>query len=91
MHAVWRRYVDVVPLQAGKLQALEHVRRQAGFSLMATVACGDSGNDILMLSGERVYACVLNVGCCDVCAHACIQGAFAVGLIDYKPSLQPGM
>ncbi len=45
------RYMDVVPLRAGKLEALNHVRRHFGFSVASTVACGDSGNDILMLSG----------------------------------------
>jgi hypothetical protein len=41
-----------VPIQAGKLEALEYVRqRHGGFPLASTVACGDSGNDILMLSG----------------------------------------
>ncbi|MEW5316387.1 MAG: hypothetical protein WDW38_007764 [Sanguina aurantia] len=45
------RYVDIVPIRAGKLQALHHVRRRHGFEVGSTVACGDSGNDILMLSG----------------------------------------
>ena len=47
------KYVDVVPAGAGKLESLEHVRRSLGFGLEATVACGDSGNDILMLSGAN--------------------------------------
>lgn len=51
-HGGWK-YVDIVSAQAGKLESLEHVRRQLGFGLAATVACGDSGNDILMLSGEN--------------------------------------
>ena len=29
-----------------------HVREQLGFGLLETVACGDSGNDILMLAGD---------------------------------------
>lgn len=45
------KYVDIVSAQAGKLESLEHVRRELGFAHAATVACGDSGNDILMLSG----------------------------------------
>lgn len=40
--------------QAGKLEALEHVRKSHGFSKDATIACGDSGNDILMLDGEDI-------------------------------------
>lgn len=45
------RYLDVVPRQAGKLEALNYVRLRYGFPISSTVACGDSGNDILMLSG----------------------------------------
>lgn len=47
------RYVDLVPVQAGKLQALEYARQALGFDRDATVACGDSGNDIDMLQGEH--------------------------------------
>ena len=47
------RYIDLVPAQAGKLQALEYVRQALGFDRDATVACGDSGNDIDMLQGEH--------------------------------------
>ena len=46
-------YIDVVSAGAGKLESLEHVRRALGFHESATVACGDSGNDILMLSGRN--------------------------------------
>ena len=45
------RYMDLVPPQAGKLQALEYARRSLGFTPDQTVACGDSGNDIDMLEG----------------------------------------
>lgn len=51
-HGGWK-YVDVVSAQAGKLESLEHVRGELGFALEATVACGDSGNDILMMSGRN--------------------------------------
>lgn len=47
------RFVDVVSKNAGKLEALEYARRRFSFPINATVACGDSGNDILMLSGEN--------------------------------------
>ena len=47
------QYVDVVPRLAGKLESLEYVRRAFGVPTDRTVACGDSGNDILMLSGEN--------------------------------------
>ncbi|KAG2488724.1 hypothetical protein HYH03_012724 [Edaphochlamys debaryana] len=58
-HGGWK-YMDVVPLRAGKLEALNHVRRHFGFSVASTVACGDSGNDILMLSGENLAIVVGN-------------------------------
>uniref|UniRef100_A0A7S0QZA9 Sucrose phosphatase-like domain-containing protein n=1 Tax=Chlamydomonas leiostraca TaxID=1034604 RepID=A0A7S0QZA9_9CHLO len=51
-HGDWR-YMDIVPLRAGKLEALHHVRKMYGFPVEAAVACGDSGNDILMLQGEN--------------------------------------
>ncbi|KAG2425471.1 hypothetical protein HXX76_013681 [Chlamydomonas incerta] len=58
-HGGWK-YMDVVPIRAGKLEALNHVRRHFGFSVASTVACGDSGNDILMLSGENLAIVVGN-------------------------------
>ena len=47
------RFLDIVPTSAGKLQALNYVRNRYGFEVEATVACGDSGNDILMLAGAN--------------------------------------
>ena len=46
------QYVDVVSNQAGKLESLEYVRKAYGIELERCVACGDSGNDILMLGGK---------------------------------------
>ena len=46
-----RRFLDIVPINAGKLEALEYVRQRHNFPVGSTVACGDSGNDILMLAG----------------------------------------
>lgn len=46
------RYLDLVSRQAGKRESLEYVARRCGFPLEHTVACGDSGNDILMLAGD---------------------------------------
>lgn len=46
------KFIDCVSSGAGKLESLEHVREQLGFEVSETVACGDSGNDILMMSGE---------------------------------------
>lgn len=49
-----------MPIRAGKLEALEYVRKEHGFSHASTVACGDSGNDILMLSGRNLAIVVGN-------------------------------
>ena len=48
------RVLDLVPPRAGKREALEYVRQRYGFPVERTVACGDSGNDVLMLSGVGV-------------------------------------
>jgi len=47
------RYVDVVPIAAGKEQALQYVRERYGVAHHLCVAAGDSGNDILMLDGDH--------------------------------------
>ncbi|GMH38515.1 hypothetical protein BSKO_06399 [Bryopsis sp. KO-2023] len=47
------RYLDLVSNQAGKLESLDYVRKSYGFDKESTIACGDSGNDILMLSGKN--------------------------------------
>jgi hydroxymethylpyrimidine pyrophosphatase-like HAD family hydrolase len=46
------QYLDIVSAQAGKLESLEYVRRDFGVALDRTVACGDSGNDTLMVGGD---------------------------------------
>jgi HAD superfamily hydrolase (TIGR01484 family) len=56
------RYVDLVPAGAGKLAALEHVRGALGFTPAATVAAGDSGNDLDMLRTEGVGHAAIVVG-----------------------------
>jgi HAD superfamily hydrolase (TIGR01484 family) len=47
------QYVDVVSRRAGKLESLEYVRDAYGVAAERTVACGDSGNDQLMLGGKN--------------------------------------
>ncbi len=47
------RYLDCVPLSAGKEQALQYVRKMYGIPEHLCVAAGDSGNDILMLEGDH--------------------------------------
>ena len=59
-HGQGWKYVDCVSNQAGKLESLEFVRKKLGFELERTVACGDSGNDELMLSGRNLAIVVGN-------------------------------
>eukprot|EP00884_Botryococcus_braunii_P004434 jgi/Botrbrau1/13992/Bobra.150_1s0004.1 len=47
------RYIDCVPINGGKLEALEYVRMLFNIPQSRCVAAGDSGNDILMLEGEN--------------------------------------
>ena len=47
------RYLDLLPVKAGKKQAMEALARQFGFELDSVVACGDSGNDIQMMEGAN--------------------------------------
>lgn len=52
------RFLDIVSRKAGKLEALQYVQNSLGFDHHQTIACGDSGNDRLMLDGECL-ACVV--------------------------------
>jgi hydroxymethylpyrimidine pyrophosphatase-like HAD family hydrolase len=54
------QYVDVVSRRAGKLESLEYVRNAFNVPTSRTVACGDSGNDILMLGGKNKAVVVGN-------------------------------
>lgn len=54
------RFLDIVSINAGKLQALEFVRQKYGFAHDRTIACGDSGNDKDMLSGQNLAIVVGN-------------------------------
>ena len=54
------RYVDVVAAGAGKLEALEYVRKLYRMPHERTVAAGDSGNDQLMLGGKHYSLLVGN-------------------------------
>jgi sucrose-6F-phosphate phosphohydrolase len=47
------RVLDIIPINGGKRNAMEYLRRLWGFSPDSTVAAGDSANDILMLDGEH--------------------------------------
>jgi sucrose-6F-phosphate phosphohydrolase len=46
------RFVDLVPIAAGKLAALQYAAETLGFEPHQTVACGDSGNDLDMLQSD---------------------------------------
>ena len=79
------QYVDVVAAGAGKLESLEYVRAALRFSRAATVAAGDSGNDVAMLSG-RHRAIVVGNAQPDLAAWAaaqCGEGALAL-LLDLR-------
>lgn len=54
------RYLDIVSNQAGKLAAMEFIRSGLGFGHSATLACGDSGNDIAMMEGRNLGIIVGN-------------------------------
>jgi hypothetical protein len=60
------RYFDCVAYLAGKLEALEYVRRMYNVPHARCVAAGDSCNDILMLEGDNKAIVVNNaqVGAC---------------------------
>ncbi len=58
------RFLDLVPVKAGKLEALEYVRRQHGFPISATVACGDSGNGGSVMMDVNIYAQASDLICC---------------------------
>jgi len=47
------RYVDCVPMSAGKEKALQYLRAKYELPEHYVVAAGDSGNDILMLEGDH--------------------------------------
>jgi len=47
------RFLDLVPINGGKREALEYARQKLGFPSERTVACGDSGNDKDMLEGDH--------------------------------------
>jgi len=47
------RYLDCVPVNGGKLEALEYVRKFFNIPIQRCVAAGDSCNDILMLGGKN--------------------------------------
>jgi len=52
--------LDVLPLRASKLHAIEALMKQQGFDLDNTVFCGDSGNDMEVLISPVAAVLVAN-------------------------------
>lgn len=52
--------LDVLPLSAGKRQAIEFLMQQLGFGYSETVFAGDSGNDICVMSSPIQSVLVAN-------------------------------
>jgi len=52
--------LDVLPLRASKLHAIENLMEQQGFDLDNTVFCGDSGNDMEVLISRVPAVLVAN-------------------------------
>jgi hypothetical protein len=98
------QYIDVVAAGAGKLESLEYVRAMLGFSRAATVAAGDSGNDVAMLNGWHRAIVVGNAqpdlaawaaaqcgeGGADVCATEASAPAAAPELPALRVAVAPG-
>ncbi len=64
---------------AHAVQALEYVRKQLGFPHSATLACGDSGNDIDMLGGKNLAVVVGNAQVSHSLFSSCRLLAPAIG------------
>ncbi len=43
------RFIDLLPPRGGKAAALRYLAERAGLAMSATIAAGDSGNDLDML------------------------------------------
>ena len=54
------RFVDVLSFYGGKGESLEYVRELLGFECHACIACGDSGNDLLMFGSDNLGVLVGN-------------------------------
>lgn len=54
------RYVDILPLEASKGQAVEHVRKRLSIDRQALYVAGDSGNDLDMLRSAPCSIVVAN-------------------------------
>jgi sucrose-6F-phosphate phosphohydrolase len=52
--------LDILPASAGKLHALRYLMQQLGFGIDDTVFCGDSGNDMEILTSDIRSVLVAN-------------------------------
>ncbi len=52
--------LDILPVSASKLHALRYLMQQLGFTVDNTVFCGDSGNDMEILSSDIKAVLVAN-------------------------------
>ena len=54
------RCINILPASAGKLHALRYLMQQLGFGIDDTVFCGDSGNDMEILTSDIRSVLVAN-------------------------------
>jgi sucrose-6F-phosphate phosphohydrolase len=82
------RYLDVLPLKAGKRNAVEYVRRLWGVCPSCVLACGDSFNDLDMLEDSRFLGVAVGnseAGLCEGCAMDSLHKSslpFAAGVLE---------
>jgi sucrose-6-phosphatase len=72
--------LDILPQRAGKLQAVEFLMREHGFSYQQTIFAGDSGNDLSVLTSAVPSVLVANAHP-DVAAQA-VEGSVRGGTMD---------
>lgn len=96
--------LDVLPQQAGKLRAIEFLMARGGYSGTETVFCGDSGNDLSVLSSSipailvanaadevRTLALARAVAAGNRSALYCAQGGFANMNGNYSAGILEGI
>jgi len=97
VHVIYHngRYLDIVPAQAGKGNALrfvlERLARERGvvYEEVAgrTLVCGDSGNDVLMMQTPGVHGCVVGNADQDLLGWLAVQPSnseFPSRLVHYE-------
>ena len=69
------RYLDVLPAEASKGTAVDHVRALYGLPERAVFVAGDSGNDVEMLRA-RVQAIIVANYSDDLASNAALQHSY---------------